>query len=175
MRDLSIALGQGLKHQFNWAKGDVLGFYAPNNIDTPVVNFGLHWAGGVASPANPTYTVDELAHQLQDSGAKALITTKSFLPAAWRAAQMVGIPRERVLLLGQEGDDTGKFVHWRDITAKGAWVKPKKTPIDAKKDLAYLVYSSVRCMNYRPWEWTTNSHRVRRDCQRELFSRTTTW
>lgn len=122
----------------------MLAFYAPNNIDTPVVNFGLHWAGGVASPANPTYTVEELARQLTDSGAKALATTKPFLPQACKAAQLAGLPLERVLLLGQERDESGKFTHWRDVTAKGAWVTPRKTPVDSKKDLAYLVYSSVR-------------------------------
>lgn len=142
VRDKSITFGQGLKYMLNWAKGDALAFYAPNNIDTPVINFGLHWAGGVASPANPTYTKEELAHQLEDSGAKALVTTKAFLQDACAAAQIAGLPLNRVFLLGQDRDETGKFVHWTDITPKGAWIMPKKTPIDPKKDLAYLVYSS---------------------------------
>jgi acyl-CoA synthetase (AMP-forming)/AMP-acid ligase II len=35
------------------------------SIDTPVVMWGTLWAGGTISPANPGYTVDELAFQLR--------------------------------------------------------------------------------------------------------------
>ena len=141
IRAQSIRFGQGLKHLFGWAKGDVLAFFTPNCVDTPVVNLGLHWAAGVASPANPTYTVDELARQLRDARAKALITQTSVLDAALQAADKAGLPRDRVLLMG-DGRHQG-FRHWTDVTAKGAWLAPKKTPVDATKDLAYLVYSSV--------------------------------
>lgn len=37
-----------------------------------------------------------------------------------------------------------EFKHWSDITAKGVWFTPKRTPVDPANDLAYLVYSSVR-------------------------------
>jgi acyl-CoA synthetase (AMP-forming)/AMP-acid ligase II len=139
----SAAFGKGLKHLFNWQKGDVLGFFTPNCIDTPIVTYGLHWAGGVASPANPTYTVDELARQLIDSNSKALVTQKPFLAAAVKAAQKAQIPLERVILMGDGRDETGKHRHWTDITAQEAWLKPKRTAVDPTKDLAYLVYSSV--------------------------------
>jgi 4-coumarate--CoA ligase len=140
IREASVALGRGLKHQLKWAKGDVLAFFTANNVDVPVVNLGLHWAGGVASPANPTYTVDELARQLKDSGARALITHRDFLPTATQAAAAVGLPEANILLLGAERD--ARFRHWTDITAKDAWIQPKKTPVDPQKDLAFLVYSS---------------------------------
>ena len=119
----------------------MLAFFTPNNIDTPVVNLGLHWAGGVASPANPSYTVDELARQLKDSGAKALITQAPVLDLALKAADGVGLSRDRVLLMGDARDS--RFKHWTDLTAKDAWFKPKRTTVNPKKDLAYLVYSSV--------------------------------
>lgn len=128
---------------FNWNKGDVLGFFTPNCIDTPIVTYGLHWAGGIASPANPTYTVDELARQLLDSKATALITQKPFLKTAVQAAQKAKIPLDRVILMGDGRDETGNHKHWTDITAQGAWFQPKRTVLDPKKDLAYLVYSSV--------------------------------
>lgn len=144
LRSLSIAFGQGLKHVFRWSKGDVLAFFSPNDIDTCVLNLGVHWAGGVASPVNPTYTADELAQQLKDSGAKAVVTQKAFLQPVCRAAHAVGLPLENVLLMGEEVDDEGRFRHWKGVTAKGAWIAPKKTPVDPKCDLAYLAYSSVR-------------------------------
>ena len=120
-----------------------MGLYTPNNIDVPAVTFGILWAGGVMSPANPTYTADELANQLRDSGARALVTQKPFLPAALQAAAKAGLAPENVLLLGDGRDETGVHAHWTDITAKDAWLQPSKTKIDPKKDLAYLVYSSV--------------------------------
>lgn len=120
-----------------------MGLYTPNSIDVPIVNFSIHWAGGVASPANPTYTAQELAYQLKDSGAKALLTQKPFLEQARKAAALAGLPADRILLLGEGRDETGVHRHWRDITAAGAKVEPRKAVIDPKKDLAYLVYSSV--------------------------------
>ncbi len=140
MKELSIQFGQGLKHELGWSKGDVLAFFTPNNIDTPVVNLGLHWAGGVASPANPTYTVDELARQLKDSGAKALVTQTPFLDASIQAAEKVGLPKESIILLG-DGRHS-KFRHWSEITAKGAWLAPRRPQV-GPSDVAYLVYSSV--------------------------------
>ncbi|KAF7564050.1 hypothetical protein G7046_g80 [Stylonectria norvegica] len=142
IKDRSITFGRGLKHALQWRKSDVLAFFTPNNIDIPVVNLGLLWAGGVASPANPTYTPEELARQLDDSKARALITQKRFLQTACKAAELAGLPLSNVYLLGDERDEQGKFGHWSDLTAKEAWFPPRKPSIDPKKDLAYLVYSS---------------------------------
>ncbi|GAB0134331.1 hypothetical protein EsDP_00002708 [Epichloe bromicola] len=142
IKEASVQFGKGLKHMFDWKKGDVLGFFTPNCVDTPILTYGLHWAGGIASPANPTYTVDELARQLTDSKTTALVTQKPFLKTAVDAAQKAGIPLDRVILMGVEKDESGQHKHWRDVTAKSAWFQPKKTALDPKKDLAYLVYSS---------------------------------
>ncbi|KAF7551631.1 hypothetical protein G7Z17_g4864 [Cylindrodendrum hubeiense] len=142
VRDLSAAFGRGLRHVFKWKKGDVLGFFTPNHIDAVVANFGVIWAGGVASPANPTYTAEELAHQLKDSQAKALVTHKAFLQTACKAAELASIPLDRIILLGDGKDEDGRFKHWTEVTAKEAWIQPKKPNMDPKRDLVYLVYSS---------------------------------
>lgn len=120
-----------------------MGLFTPNDVDIPILNFGIHWAGGIASPANPTYTPEELAYQLKDSGAKALLTQKPFLPIALKAAALANLPADRVLLLGNGRDETGAHRHWTEITAKGAKYPPQRPTLDSKKDLAYLVYSSV--------------------------------
>ena len=100
--------------------------------------FGTHWAGGVVSPANPLYTVDELAFQLKDSGAKALVTQAPFLKIATEAARKAGIPESRIILIGKQRDESGRFKHFRDIrTTAGALAKAK---IDPDNDLAFLVY-----------------------------------
>ncbi|KAL7930955.1 hypothetical protein V8C35DRAFT_310858 [Trichoderma chlorosporum] len=142
IKHLALEFGKGLRHVFNWQKGDVMGLFTPNNIDVPILNFGIHWAGGISSPANPTYTPEDLAQQLKDSGAKAVLTQKPFLEAARKAAALANLSADRVLLLGDGRDETGVHRHWTDITAKGAQVQPQRVKIDPKKDLAYLVYSS---------------------------------
>jgi len=142
IRDTAIEFGKGLKSIWDWKKGDVLALYTPNCIDTPAITWGTHWAGGILSPANPGYTVDELAFQLKDSGAKAIVTQKEFLKQALEAAEKVGIAGNRVILMGDERDETLKtkhFTHIRNISGSSRY---RRSKIDPQKDLAFLVYSS---------------------------------
>lgn len=130
------------------------------------MNLGLLWAGGIASPANPTYTPEELARQLKDSGAKALITQVPFLQTAFRAAEIAGLPKERILVLGDARDGEGRVRHWAEVTAKEAWIAPGKPNIDPRKDIAYLAYSSVsksQTMDRSSIDWF---HRAQRACPR---------
>ncbi|RDL36925.1 Acetyl-CoA synthetase-like protein [Venustampulla echinocandica] len=142
VRSVALDFGKGLKANWGWEKGDVLAFYTPNCIDTPAVTWGTHWAGGVLSPANPGYTAEELAFQLKDSGAKALITQKPFLSAAREACQKVGIPDDRIILMGDERDVTGRFKHFSSIRNISGVSRFRKVKLNPKKDLAFLVYSS---------------------------------
>ncbi|MCJ1319423.1 hypothetical protein MMC15_004759 [Xylographa vitiligo] len=138
----AIEFGKGLKSVWEWKKGDVLALFTPNCIDTPVVTWGAHWAGAILSPANPGYTAEELAFQLKDSGAKALVTQKPFLNVALQAAKQVGIPEDRIILIGDERDDTHKFKHFTSIRNAAGTNRYRRTKIDPQKDLAFLVYSS---------------------------------
>jgi 4-coumarate--CoA ligase len=134
--------GTGLRALWDWHKGDVLGLYAPNSIDTPVVTWGCHFAGGVLSPANPGYTVDELAFQLKDSGAKALVAQLAVLKTALAACERVGIPEDRVILMGGERDESGRFKHFTDVRSISGTQRYRRVKVDPAKDLAFLVYSS---------------------------------
>jgi len=142
LRSASIEFGKGLQALWHWKKGDVLALYTPNSIDTAVVTLGSLWAGGVVSPANPLYTVDELAFQLQDSGASALVTQAPFLKTAVAAAAKAGIPESRIVLLGEHRDETGRFQHFSGIRSINSKGKHSKASINTDKDLAFLVYSS---------------------------------
>lgn len=134
--------GKGLRTLWDWQKGDVLGVYSPNSIDTPVVTWGVHFAGGVVSPANPGYTVEELAFQLKDSGAKALVTQVPHLEMAVKAAKMVGIPEDRVLLIGDQRDPSSRFKHFTSIRNTSGTSRYRRVKVDPDHDLAFLVYSS---------------------------------
>lgn len=121
----------------------MLALYTPNCIDTPAVTWGCHWAGGVLSPANPAYTVEELAFQLQDSGAKALVTQLPYIKNAQAAAQKAGIPLDRVIVIGDERDPSFQVKHFTSIrNTSGASRYRRTKATDPADDLAFLVYSS---------------------------------
>lgn len=141
VRRAATAFGEGLQQQWNWQQNEVLNIYTPNDIDVGPIIFGTFYAGGVISPANPGYSPDELAFQLSNSGSKAIVTTKAFLPAASKAAAKANIPKSRILVLGAEKDDSGQFKHWRQLK-KTSGNFPRRKPAKPSKDLAFLVYSS---------------------------------
>lgn len=142
LQTTALDFAKGLKSQWEWQKGDVLAFYTPNCIDTPSVTFGTLWTGGICSPANPAYTVDELAFQLKDSGAKALITQAAQLKQAKAACKKVGIPDDRIILIGDQKDPEGKIKHFTSIRNMAGTSRYRKARFTPKTDLAFLVYSS---------------------------------
>ena len=59
-------------------KGDRLALMMPNVLQYPVALFGALRAGLVIVNTNPMYTARELRHQLQDSGARAIVVVDNF-------------------------------------------------------------------------------------------------
>ena len=119
-----------------------MALYTPNSIDVPPVMWGCLWAGGIISPANAAYTVDELTYQLKDSGAKAICTQKPLLDTVLKAAKAVGIDEDRVILLGDEKDPTVRFKHFTSIRNIAGTSRFRKSKINPEKDIAFLPYSS---------------------------------
>ncbi|KAF2003382.1 4-coumarate-CoA ligase-like protein [Amniculicola lignicola CBS 123094] len=143
VKEVAADFGKGLKALWDWQKGDVLGLFTPNCIDTPAVIWGCHWAGGIISPANPTYTVDELAFQLKDSGAKGLVTQLPFIKVAKEAAKKVGIPDDRIIVIGDQRDSTHAVKHFTSIRNTSGSARYRRTRArNPAEDLAFLVYSS---------------------------------
>ncbi|MCJ1313400.1 hypothetical protein MMC25_007078 [Agyrium rufum] len=142
VKSTAIDFGKGLKSTWEWRKNDVLALFTPNDIDTPPLMWGVHWAGGIVSPANPAYTAEELAFQLKDSGAKAIATQLPLLPVVREAAKRVGIPEERICLLGRERDETVRFKHFTSIRNTMGAARYRRTKVNPSKDLAFLAYSS---------------------------------
>lgn len=142
LRDAATEFGKGLKALWGWKRGDVLAFYTRNDVDTPALTCGVLWAGGVASPANPLYTVDELTFQLTSSGAKGIVTQVAFLGTAREAAARAGVPEDRIILLGQRGDPEGRFQRWSSIKPTAYCSRYAQTEVRPRTDLAFLVYSS---------------------------------
>ncbi|KAL1923115.1 uncharacterized protein VTP21DRAFT_9491 [Calcarisporiella thermophila] len=89
-----------LQERYAFQPGSVVAIYAPNHLDYAVPLYGVWAAGGVVSPVNSYYTVDELTHQLELSGARYLVTHPDVLDVALGATRRANIPNHHLLLYG---------------------------------------------------------------------------
>ena len=71
-------LGAYLKNELGLEKGDRVAVMMPNLLQNPIAIFAILRAGLVVVNTNPLYTARELKHQLNDSGAKAIIIVENF-------------------------------------------------------------------------------------------------
>jgi long-chain acyl-CoA synthetase len=73
MNELSLKFASYLQNNLKLKKGDRVALMMPNILQYPIALFGVLRGGFVAVNVNPLYTARELEHQLNDSGAKAII------------------------------------------------------------------------------------------------------
>ena len=57
------------------AKGDRIGLFLPNVPDYLIAYYGALMAGGIIVNMSPLYSVAELAHQINNSGARVIVTS----------------------------------------------------------------------------------------------------
>lgn len=79
---------------------------------------------------------------MKDAGAKALVTQKSFLNVAREAARKVGLPEDRIVLMGDDRDAAMRFKHFTSIRNPSGATRYRRAKLNPDKDLAFLVYSS---------------------------------
>ncbi len=79
---LSDDFASYLIHHTALKPGDRIAVQLPNLLQYPVVVFGALKAGLIVVNTNPLYTPRELVHQLQDSGAKALVVLANIADTA---------------------------------------------------------------------------------------------
>jgi acyl-CoA synthetase (AMP-forming)/AMP-acid ligase II len=120
----------------------VLATVAANSIEIPSITLGTLRAGGIVSPANPGYTKAELAYQLKDSGAKAIVTTSVALQNVKKACQQVGIAEQNIILLDDDNGSRGHIKNWKSLLVAQSTASHQPPVISPKTDLAFLVYSS---------------------------------
>jgi long-chain acyl-CoA synthetase len=142
-------------------KGDRIAIMMPNVLQYPIVLFGALRAGLVVVNTNPMYTARELKHQLEDSGAKAIVVLDNF--AATLQQSMIGTSVEHIVTTGV-GDMLGfpkgalinfvlkhvkkmvppfqlpQAVRFRDALARGAAHAVPAVEIEPD-DLAFLQYT----------------------------------
>lgn len=74
----SAAAAAFFQKKLGLTKGDRIALMMPNILQYPVALFGALRAGLTIVNVNPLYTERELAHQLEDSGAKAIVILANF-------------------------------------------------------------------------------------------------
>ena len=78
LEERSRAFAAYLQNELKLKKGDRVALMMPNLLQYPVALFGVLRAGLIAVNVNPLYTPRELEHQLNDSGAKAIVIVSNF-------------------------------------------------------------------------------------------------
>jgi acyl-CoA synthetase (AMP-forming)/AMP-acid ligase II len=84
-------------------KGDVVALYAANVPEYAIAFHAVAALGAVCTTINPTYTVDELAFQLEHAAARALISGADVLDRAREGAARAGVDELYVFGAGEDG------------------------------------------------------------------------
>ncbi|KZT59531.1 acetyl-CoA synthetase-like protein [Calocera cornea HHB12733] len=85
-------LARAVRDRWALKAGDVVCLHSVNCL----VIWALHRIGCIITPANPAYTVGELAYQLKETGAKLIFTGETGLDVVLKAVEQAG-------LFGREG------------------------------------------------------------------------
>ncbi len=78
LEERSRAFAAYLQNELGLQKGDRVALMMPNLLQYPIALFGVLRAGMVVVNVNPLYTPRELEHQLNDSGASAIVIVSNF-------------------------------------------------------------------------------------------------
>lgn len=78
LEERSRAFAAYLQNELKLQKGDRVALMMPNLLQYPIAMFGILRAGMVVVNVNPLYTPRELEHQLNDSGARAIVVASNF-------------------------------------------------------------------------------------------------
>ncbi|KAJ2482832.1 hypothetical protein IWW56_000840 [Coemansia sp. RSA 2131] len=113
----------GLRLKYGINAGDVVATFAGNSA--------------VCTPANPSYTPRELAHQLSNAKCKAIIVGDGMLDTVMQAMDLLEHPIEHILAL-DESRTNGPTSIFRILTDSAH----EFTAVDYKSAAAYLCYSS---------------------------------
>lgn len=150
-----------MQQKTNLQKGDRIAIMMPNLLQYPVAVFGAMRAGLVVVNTNPLYTDRELQHQLEDSGAKAIVVVEMFAHTladviehtqvetviTTRVADMLDFPKSMLVnfVIKHVKKMVPPFklpqaVSFKDVLAEGASLPPKKVSLN-KDDIAFLQYT----------------------------------
>ncbi|MDI3328918.1 MAG: AMP-binding protein [Alicyclobacillaceae bacterium] len=130
-------------------KGDVVAVHMHNTPQYAVAYYGILMSGAIFSPVNPLLPPDDLAYQLNDCGAAAVVTHERFASALQSVESLT--PLRFVMVTGEE--EAGP--PYRPVNAEALGNKwysfgrlvldetpgPPAAAVDPLEDLAHLAYT----------------------------------
>jgi len=142
-------------------KGDRIAIMMPNVLQYPIALFGALRAGLVVVNTNPMYTARELKHQLEDSGAKAIVVLDNFAAILQQVVaetevqhiittgigDLLGFPKGALINFVLKhvkkmvpAFELSQAVRFRDALARGA-AHPLQPVTLTHDDIAFLQYT----------------------------------
>ncbi|KAH7317122.1 4-coumarate-CoA ligase 2a [Stachybotrys elegans] len=131
-RDLTKQFAHFLRHEYGIGSDgpgkDVVVAVSTGQMASACLFYGVIAADGVYSAASPMGTPSDLARQIKDGPAKLLVCSRDIVKVALAAADLAGLPRDRVLVLeshpevkleshdGVKACDFKRSLDWRVIT-----------------------------------------------------------
>jgi long-chain acyl-CoA synthetase len=98
--ELSARFAAYLQHDVGLSRGDRVALMMPNLLQYPVALYGVLRAGMVVVNVNPLYTSRELQHQLEDSGARAIVVVANSAATLAKVVEHTPIERAIVTSIG---------------------------------------------------------------------------
>ncbi|CAL1695160.1 unnamed protein product [Somion occarium] len=147
VRTRTYGLANALASRWKIGENDVVCIFSSNHIDWPIALWATHRLGGVVTGANPAYTADELAYQLEVTKAKLLITHSGSLSTALTAARDSGISEDRIVILDSQSGTSSPYPNIESLVREGlargpSFVERRLELGEAKTKLALLNFSS---------------------------------
>jgi long-chain acyl-CoA synthetase len=118
-------------------KGDRVAYFLQNSPALVVGFYGILKAGAVAVPCNPMYRERELAHQLRDCGAKAILCEPLLYPMVREVAGQTAL--QHIVVTGEAPAQRG--IYSMDALVESHRPLPQYPAIDPVQDLALLPYT----------------------------------
>ncbi len=122
--------------------GEHVALVLPNVPQFSVAYFGAHYAGNPVVPLNVLLTADELAFQLEDSEAVAVVVWESFLGPVQEAVARVGSVRDVVVARADLGDTSAPEGCENLVALLGRSAPVEDAHPTRPDDTAVIIYTS---------------------------------
>ncbi len=125
-------------------KGEIVALWLPNCPQFSVVYYAAVYLGATLTAISPLFTGRELAYQINDSGAKLLITMDRFVREYKKVAENISLNNVIVLnILGEEitVPETDIIIHYDKLMNKYQKPLESDVKINPKEDIAIIQYT----------------------------------
>lgn len=131
MKDIKKLAGGLIERKLS--VGQTIALMSPNVPEYFTIFHGVAWAGGTITTINPSYTANEVSHQLKDANAQLLIVHSDFLETAKQA--VIGTNVKQIITIGE----TDGISSLDDLMGTPL---ERQEPVDLENHVVALPYSS---------------------------------